>query len=222
MKFRTTILFGNVVNTNDRMYTEECMKAIFKQLQNPVWGRIGYTDETALDVNDVAFQAEKPRLEGRYANELTVEIKVLDLPKGRELRDLLKDVVFRTSGSGNLNSVGSHYEVTDYKLNYIAAVPKSADSFTTSKSFVWNNVRDFAKSKKNGEMFTRTDLKNALGIPLRSRGNGEHEVTMDNYRNWLTKAGYLQKGNKRGTYIKKKDIPADLSSSAAFKQAYKR
>jgi hypothetical protein len=86
--------------------------------------------------------------------------------------------------------------------------------------FSWSAMKEAMSKILINEEFSRSRLKEDLGIPLGSGGNAPHETTMDNYRNWLTQAGYLKKSIKRGTYVKIRHIPADLTSTQLYKEAY--
>lgn len=87
----------------------------------------------------------------------------------------------------------------------------------TTENF-WSTFREYVRALKLKKTFTRTDLKEAMKVPLGRRTS--NEITMDNYRNYLTQAGYLAKGEKRGTYIKLKQLPKNITVSTVLREAY--
>lgn len=103
---KTSVLKSNTVNLNGRMYTDECLEQIVTQFKQkvsdgvPMFGELGYpesADFTSLD--RVSHQVENLQVEG---DTLFAEIKILDTPKGKELKTLLHGVVFRPRMIGHV------------------------------------------------------------------------------------------------------------------------
>lgn len=85
------------------------------------------------------------------------------------------------------------------------------------ENFFWGTFCSFIRNVKRGSSFTRSELKEACKIPLGKRSSSE--ITMDNYRNYLTQAGYLHKSG-RGVYRKAKQIPSSFTVTQVLKEAY--
>jgi hypothetical protein len=70
------------------------------QLENPMFGELGYPEETSFtSLERVSHQIENLEIEG---DTLFAEIKILDTPRGEELKTLLDGVVFRPRIIGQL------------------------------------------------------------------------------------------------------------------------
>lgn len=84
----------------------------------------------------------------------------------------------------------------------------------------WKHLINHLNQFKNGSTITRKEL-----IKVNSYAFGDFlqffskEMTIDVYRRYLTKAGFL-KHTGRGIYEKVKDIPADISKRAVLRIAY--
>lgn len=76
---------------------------------------------------------------------------------------------------------------------------------------IWEKMKSFVNEAKIGEIITRQDLLRACDNPGSS--------TVDNYRNYLTNAGYLNT-RKRGRYEKLKHIEESLSVDQLYKKSY--
>jgi hypothetical protein len=114
-------------NKNERYYSPETLQKCLEDMEGkPTWGLIGYNLDHVVPIQEIAFQVENPQIinDGLYG-----DIKVLDTPKGRELKELLgnSELVFRPAGVGMVHPETG--EVYDYKLTYFAAVPKDTDAF---------------------------------------------------------------------------------------------
>jgi hypothetical protein len=103
---KTSVLKSNTVNLNGRMYTDECLEQMVAQFKQKVsngvqmFGELGYPESTSFtSLERVSHQVENLQVEG---DTLFAEIKVLDTPRGKELKTLLDDIVFRPRMIGHV------------------------------------------------------------------------------------------------------------------------
>ena len=103
---KTSVLKSNTVNLNGRMYTDECLEQMVAQFKQKVsngvqmFGELGYPESTSFtSLERVSHQVENLQVEG---DTLFAEIKVLDTPRGKELKTLLDGVVFRPRMIGHV------------------------------------------------------------------------------------------------------------------------
>lgn len=76
---------------------------------------------------------------------------------------------------------------------------------------LWSKMKTFINDFEIGDVITRAYMIDEIG----DRKNLTQ--TMDNYRNYLTKTGYLGKIG-RGKYIKAKSIPVDMTTADLTKE----
>jgi hypothetical protein len=88
------------------MYTDECLEQMVAQFKQKVsngvqmFGELGYPESTSFtSLERVSHQVENLQVEG---DTLFAEIKVLDTPRGKELKTLLDDIVFRPRMIGHV------------------------------------------------------------------------------------------------------------------------
>lgn len=72
-----------------------------------------------------------------------------------------------------------------------------------------NEMLDYIRSAKIGDLIFRRNLIDDFG----------YRQTVDNYRNYLTKAGYL-KTKKAGVYEYMKEIPEDMNYKRLIQESY--
>jgi hypothetical protein len=84
------------------------------------------------------------------------------------------------------------------------------------RNFTWKLFLGYLRQRKTKSSITRLEIREAFDI----KGSRSSEITMDNYRNYLTQAGYLKKTKKRGTYSKVKQVPRNLTLTQALREAY--
>jgi len=83
-----------------------------------------------------------------------------------------------------------------------------------------NNVNTFSRLKyillniPMGIAFSRAQLVESLGASKRDM------VSVDNYRNYFSQAGFLEKINRRGLYRKVNPIPEDITLNKLREMAY--
>lgn len=90
------------------------------------------------------------------------------------------------------------------------------DNFNVVPHFTWKLFISYIRQRKTKSTITRVEIKNEFGIT----GRHSREITMDNYRNYLTQAGYLEKTKKRGVYVKTKQVPRTLTLTQVLREAY--
>lgn len=78
----------------------------------------------------------------------------------------------------------------------------------------WEKFKKFVNSLSEGESFTRTAIKNAVGE------NPSRPTTVDSYRRMCEVAGYTRKGSRPGLYVKVKNIPRDALKNDIKEEAY--
>lgn len=93
-----------------------------------------------------------------------------------------------------------------HKINFIEQRP--------SIKTLWEQVKEFF-NRDIGDLFTRQELL----MYLRENGHRRNISSVDTYRNYLHKAGYLET-LRRGVYKLVKEIPVDLSVQDVRSEAY--
>ena len=72
---------------------------------------------------------------------------------------------------------------------------------------IWTLFKEYINSMPDGYDFTRQRLLNSVyTVNMKS-----YKTTVDQYRNFLTRLGFIQLGEERGTYKKICDIPMRLT-----------
>jgi len=114
MKLTATLIPKNQVNLNGRIYrdNENLREAIKefnerKEKTGVVYGQLGYPSypmDFNTHINQVSHTIENVRIEN---NKVKGEIKILDTPNGRILKDNINNYVFRSRGAGSTNIDGS-------------------------------------------------------------------------------------------------------------------
>jgi hypothetical protein len=79
---------------------------------------------------------------------------------------------------------------------------------------VWFDLIKYINKRKIDSIITRKDIHNELGY------SSFGVSTIDMYRRTLLLIGFLEEGLYRGEYIKKSDIPLDLTSTKAKELVY--
>lgn len=129
-----TVLKAGVVNSNGRIYSQDCILDINRQIQEKIkdgkelFGQFNSVEWThGITLREVSHRIVDSNVEGDI---LGVKLKVLPTPKGKILMDLLKIdkncMVFRPRGIGDVSAAG---KVQNYQLISIDAIPKQDDSF---------------------------------------------------------------------------------------------
>lgn len=83
--------------------------------------------------------------------------------------------------------------------------------------FSWNSFVEFLNHNAKYSCITREQIRKRFRMFETS--HNAHETTMDNYRNYLTQAGYLQIVG-RGKYKVVNKIPKKKSVAGVFNEAY--
>ena len=127
---KASILKSNTVNLNGRMYTDECLEQMVTQFKQktsdgvPMFGELGYPESTDFtSLHEVSHQVENLHVEG---DTLFAEIKILDTPKGKELKTILDGVAFRPRMIGHVHEDNT---VSVDTLISFDAIPKETDSY---------------------------------------------------------------------------------------------
>lgn len=128
-KITHVIVPADTRNANGRVYPRESLAQALERVTTPLRGTLGYTDEPGVPpkLEDCAFEATN--LAADAAGSITGEITLFQNTRGHALLKLITEgeIVFRTSGMGNVTPSG---EVTDFTIISLAAIPATEDAFT--------------------------------------------------------------------------------------------
>lgn len=106
-------------NKNGRVYsTEVIQEAIKAKGDNPILGTFGMPETSLVNLTDVSHVVRNLTIEDGY---LVGEVTVLKTPRGEILEKVLDEMVFRTSGTGNVDDDGN---ITDFHILTVAAIHK--------------------------------------------------------------------------------------------------
>ncbi len=128
--FVTTILRVDHVNGNGRIYPKAVIEKAVANFQSGMvlgefWDGNGHhRKDIAIYFVNVSHEIKNIYLEGDY---LKAYISILDTPRGKALKSLVKDVSFRPFGFGHykVNENGTVVVGNDYKLIGVDAMPTS-------------------------------------------------------------------------------------------------
>lgn len=134
------ILFADKINLNKRYYTRECLEKIKSDYEKDkenlghyfgVFDQkegtsdfVEYGDPEVINIRKIAFTVESMRINKK--NELIADIRLMETPNGKILKQLKKEMVFRTSSWG---FVGKDGKVSIERLLSVNAFPEHLDSF---------------------------------------------------------------------------------------------
>ena len=83
---------------------------------------------------------------------------------------------------------------------------KVSEVKTKDGKTIWNLIKEFVNSKKDGEQFTRKELILYIyELPIYSLN-----LSCDTYRNYITSLGFIKKV-KNGVYVKVENIPNETT-----------
>ena len=129
MKEFTDLIHFGYLNKNGRVYGEKDID--MNDLSGrTLYGEIGYPNRFQVSMNEVSHQISNLEM---YGDALYGEVKILETPKGRTLKELIKNgtkFVFRPRGSGTVNPDGT---VNDYKIYTFDAVLAKDDAFDRAR-----------------------------------------------------------------------------------------
>jgi hypothetical protein len=83
---------------------------------------------------------------------------------------------------------------------------------TPAKQSHFTNIKNKLGNTAVGDTISRTLIMKGL--------NPSEKITMDNYRNWFSQAGYITKADGSGSYTKLKQVPIGITSNQLRKEAY--
>lgn len=110
------ILRADRPNSNNRVYPMAALKRCIEKAEaGPVYGSLGLTQGTVVELGAVSHIVEDLRLQDGY---LVGKVRVLATPKGLELLKVIEHCKFRPTGTGIIREG----LVTDYNLISIDAV----------------------------------------------------------------------------------------------------
>jgi hypothetical protein len=112
------ILRADVPNSNGRIYPLAALERCVEQAEaGPIFGSLGLTEGTSIDLSKVSHTIENLRIEGEY---LVGDVTILHTPEGERLNALLDGVQidFRPTGTGVIREG----LITNYNLISIDAV----------------------------------------------------------------------------------------------------
>jgi hypothetical protein len=134
------ILFADVANNKGMYYTRECLEKIKSDYEKDkenighyfgvfdpeesVSDFVGYGDPSIVNIRKIAFTVESMQINKK--NELIADIRLMETPRGKMLKQLKNNMVFRTSSWGFVSKRG---KVVVERLISINAFPKDLDSF---------------------------------------------------------------------------------------------
>ena len=134
------ILFAGQKNLNKRYYTIEALEKIKSDYEkdkkrfghyfgvfDPKVGTedfVEYGDPDIINIRKIAFIVDSMKINRK--NELIDDIKLIETPNGKILKELKDEMVFRTSSWG---FVGRDGKVSVERLLSVNAFPKKLDSF---------------------------------------------------------------------------------------------
>lgn len=134
------ILFADKINRNKRYYTRECLEKIKRDYEkdkenlghyfgvfDPKSGTsdfVEYGDHDVINIRKIAFTVDSMRINRK--NELIADIRIMETPNGKILKELKNGMVFRTSSWGFVEDDG---RVSVERLLSINAFPEHLDSF---------------------------------------------------------------------------------------------
>jgi len=130
IKLTGNLLHYGQKNLNGRIYTKEVVENIVKQFEKreeAMFGELGYPDTFDVALANVSHRIEEIHLD-EDKKALVGTIKILDTPKGRIVKDLLKNRVgisCRPRGAGKINE---NDEIEDFKL-YSFDLISGSDAF---------------------------------------------------------------------------------------------
>lgn len=126
MVIKVPVLKIGALNSNDRIYTElsvDMMIMGFVKISQPVFGQIGFGDNQEVSLNSVSHLVKSM---SRKNGVLFAEIKILETPCGKTLKDNLDLYVFRPRSLGR---VLADKTVKIEKFISIDAVPNEDDPY---------------------------------------------------------------------------------------------
>jgi len=133
IKLTATLIPLNQKNLNGRIYENnenlrECIKEFNERQQSlkVAYGELGYPDTFDTNLGRISHSIENVRIED---DRVVGDIKVLDTPKGKELKKLLREgvnMVIRPRSSGTVNGDGT---VNIKKIFSFDAITEREDAF---------------------------------------------------------------------------------------------
>lgn len=110
------ILIAGKKNLNDRYYTIDSLEKVISDYNKEV-ERLGqcfgvfrfepdyqtYGERGLINIKDIAFTVDSMRIEGKI---LICDVNILKTPAGKELKEVINRIVFRTCVWGNLKEDG--------------------------------------------------------------------------------------------------------------------
>jgi hypothetical protein len=134
------ILFADHKNLNNRYYTVESLKKIKNDYEKDK-ERLGhyfgvfdikegnddfieYGDPEIINIRQIAFTVDSMRINRK--KELIADIRLMETPNGKVLKELKKHMVFRTHSWGFVEEDG---KVNVERLLSVKAFPREMDSF---------------------------------------------------------------------------------------------
>jgi hypothetical protein len=148
--FTTTLIprFG-VKNTNDRIYlNDDNLKEKIEEFNKKeiVYGQINWPDpsDPKIEMENVSHTIKNLRI---YKNRLIGDITILDNPKGRELRKIYKDCVFRMSSLGKVDPLSRIVNISD--IISFFAVEFDNDPFKTNADVRKRKLEKLKKKQLN-------------------------------------------------------------------------
>ncbi len=149
-KITGVFLKAGVMNHNGRIYTEETLINMVKQfrsLDNPMYGQIGYPEESVVNLNQASHKVNNISVKyhnlskkkkkfmkknGQYETwrsencMLIGEIELLKTTQGRVAEKIVNNCVVRHMGTGNIREDGV---VENFNLISFILINKEDDSF---------------------------------------------------------------------------------------------
>lgn len=115
------IMRADVPNGNGRTYPLAALEHCIERAKaGPIYGSLGLTEGTSIDLSKVSHTVHNLRLEGDY---LVGDVTVLKTSSGEQLAKIIDECDFRATGTGTIQDG----LVSNYTLISIDAVSDGAD-----------------------------------------------------------------------------------------------
>lgn len=121
------LLFLNKKNSNNRIYTQECVEKALKEIDGKeMIGVIGTPSDVPLQLSDAAFTTSEHFIQDEIL--WAKNVKILDTPRGLALLDMLSDgpdICIRPVGLGLIKDC----KIEDYHIHGMSIIPKTPTHF---------------------------------------------------------------------------------------------
>ena len=121
---RVKIIESDNPTPSGRIYPASVVEKMYKKIAaagpHERFGEMGMPEAHTVDLSNVAFVYENPLLEDGI---LYVDINILETDKGNELKEIVDNVEFKTTGFGEVDE--NNIIQDNYEMISINAIPKT-------------------------------------------------------------------------------------------------